>query len=181
MSPDFDNDGKIDIKDLTRALEKRGHKSSQLNAKVQYWKTNCLESNLNLTFHCIPFQQFIQKSDQNQSGNVDFTEFIEYCMEHEKRLEVLFRDIDVNKDGRLDTAEIIDAFQHLGVTIDSEEANKLIKKIKNDGTVSISFEEWRDYLILHPATEITELMTYWKHSVSDYNCKRWRYQCDSTL
>lgn len=119
-----------------------------------------------VTFLSILFQQFIQKSDQNQSGNVDYTEFINYCMEHEKRLQVLFRDIDVNKDGRLDTNEIIDAFASLGVVIDIEEANKLIKKIKKDGSVSISFEEWRDYLILHPATEITELMNFWKHSVS---------------
>jgi len=111
-------------------------------------------------------QKFIQKSDQNQSGNVDFSEFISYCLEHEKRLKVMFHDIDVNNDGQLDKTEIRTAFKRLGISIDDNEAGRLIKKIKKDGSLSISFEEWRDYLILHPATEITELMNFWKHSVS---------------
>lgn len=102
----------------------------------------------------------------NQSGNVDFAEFIHYCVEREKSLQVLFRDIDINKDGRLDEVEIINAFSELGISIDTTEAKKLIKKIKKDGTVSITFEEWRDYLMLHPADQITELMNFWKHSVS---------------
>lgn len=38
---DLDNDGKIDIKDLTRALDKRGHKASQLNAKVRKHRKTC--------------------------------------------------------------------------------------------------------------------------------------------
>lgn len=78
---------------------------------------------------------------------------------------MLFQDIDVNRDGRLDKVEIQNAFKRLGIRIEDEEANRLIKKIKKDGSVSISFEEWRDYLILHPAEEITELMNFWRHSV----------------
>lgn len=98
---------------------------------------------------------------------MDFSEFINYCLEREKRLQVLFHDIDVNNDGLLDEPEIIDAFKRLGISIDTEEANKLIKKIKDDGTVSITFEEWRDYLMLHPANTIVELMNFWKHTVRE--------------
>lgn len=55
---DLDKDGKIDIKDLTTALNKRGHKSSQLNAKVikkelygVFSKEKSLATVLNLDLH----------------------------------------------------------------------------------------------------------------------------------
>lgn len=77
----------------------------------------------------------------------------------------MFHDIDVNQDGQLDAVEVQNAFKRLGIKIEREEASKLIRKIKKDGTISISFEEWRDYLMLHPAKEITDLMNFWRHSV----------------
>ncbi|KAI1289134.1 Calcium-binding mitochondrial carrier protein SCaMC-2 [Halotydeus destructor] len=139
---DLDKDGKIDIADLETALNKRGHTSKSKN-------------------HA---REFLQRSDTNQSGDVNFSEFIEYCLEHEKRLQVIFKDIDVNQDGKLDDVEIMDAFKKLGIAIDKDEANKLIQKMNKDGTLSITFEEWRDYLILYPAEEIRDLMRFWKHS-----------------
>lgn len=33
-----------------------------------------------------------------------------------------------------------------------------------DGSLNISFDEWRDFLLLAPSTDIHELIKYWRHS-----------------
>jgi len=45
------------------------------------------------------FQKFIEQSDQNKSGDVSLAEFIHYVREHEKKLHLQFRSLDVNRDG----------------------------------------------------------------------------------
>lgn len=71
--------------------------------------------------------------------------------------------MDVNKDGKLDTNEIINAFKRLGVKIEQQEAIKLIKRMKKEGSLEISFEEWRDFLLLYPSSNLKELMKSWRH------------------
>jgi solute carrier family 25 (mitochondrial phosphate transporter), member 23/24/25/41 len=46
------------------------------------------------------FQKFIEQSDQSKSGDVSLAEFIHYVREHEKKLQLQFRSLDVNKDGK---------------------------------------------------------------------------------
>lgn len=43
--------------------------------------------------------QRISKDDNSES--ISFHDFVQYVIEHEKRLELIFRDLDRNKDGRL--------------------------------------------------------------------------------
>lgn len=33
-----------------------------------------------------------------------------------------------------------------------------------DGSLEISFNEWRDFLLYAPSTDIHELILYWRHS-----------------
>ncbi len=58
----------------------------------------------------------------------------------------MFKDIDVNKDGVLDTQELVNAFMKLGVKISQSEAVNLIKRMQTNGSLEISFNEFRDYL-----------------------------------
>lgn len=38
-----------------------------------------------------------------------------------------------------------------------------------DGSLNISYDEWRDYLLLAPAHDIHQLIDFWRHStVSNY-------------
>lgn len=45
------------------------------------------------------FQKFLERSDQNKSGDISIAEFIHYVKEHEKNLRLQFSDLDKNKDG----------------------------------------------------------------------------------
>jgi solute carrier family 25 phosphate transporter 23/24/25/41 len=46
------------------------------------------------------FQKFIERSDQNKSGDISIGEFIHYVKEHEKNLKLQFSHLDKNKDGK---------------------------------------------------------------------------------
>ena len=70
----------------------------------------------------------MSKSDQNQDGHLDFKEFVKYVIEHEKKLKLVFKNIDQNEDGALDMDEILVALQKLGVNVNQEEADKLLKR-----------------------------------------------------
>ena len=37
--------------------------------------------------------------DVNKDGSIDFREFLNYCVEHEKKLRLVFQAMDTNKDG----------------------------------------------------------------------------------
>lgn len=89
--------------------------------------------------------------------------------------------------GKIDRYELIRAFQELGIEMDDAEATKLLKRyfmivlkfnynyyiffrifhyfrMDKDGSLEISFEEWRDFLLYCPFTDLHDLIKYWRHS-----------------
>lgn len=102
---DVNDDGQIDIKDLTTGLRKLGLPHSPGSA-----------------------EKFIQASDTGKDGSVSFAEFVHYIIEHEKNLMVVFKSLDANRDGALDATEIQTSFQRLGVNIDYDEAVRLLRR-----------------------------------------------------
>ena len=35
-------------------------------------------------------------------------------------------------------------------------------RIDDDGSLDISFEEWRNYLMFHPSSDISDIIEYWR-------------------
>ncbi|KAL0280435.1 UNVERIFIED_CONTAM: hypothetical protein PYX00_001724 [Menopon gallinae] len=138
-SLDLDGNGKIDIHDLSVKLKGAG--VSPVYAK-----------------------KFLERSDQNKSGDVSLKEFIHYIKEHEKNLKLVFSTFDKNKDGKLDIEELVRAFKEIGIDIDQTEALKLLQRMDTDGSLNISYNEWRDFLLYAPSHDIEELIKYWRHS-----------------
>ncbi|XP_017784896.1 PREDICTED: calcium-binding mitochondrial carrier protein SCaMC-2 isoform X2 [Nicrophorus vespilloides] len=136
---DKDGDGKIDIHDLSSALRKFG-------------------------VHHRYAEKFLQQSDTDKSGDISLADFIYYVREHEKKLKLHFSNLDKNKDGKIDLEELIRAFHELGIPLDKSEARNLLQRMDQDGSLNISFDEWRDYLLLAPSCDIHQLIHYWRHS-----------------
>ncbi|XP_072015701.1 calcium-binding mitochondrial carrier protein SCaMC-2-like [Amphiura filiformis] len=138
---DVDGDGRIDVDDLQVGLHRLG-------------------------VHTVPghAQKFLSKSDQNKDGHVDFGEFVKYAIEHEKQLKLVFTHIDKNEDGLLDVQEILVSLQKLGVNVSREDADKLLKSMDKDGTLKVDWNEWRNYLILHPSADLRDIYSYWRHA-----------------
>lgn len=137
---DLNKDGRIDSEELAAGLHNMGY------------------------FHISKEQieMFLQRSDSSKSGDLSLQEFVEYLQKHEKQLHFVFSKLDTNKDGRVNSAEIKVAFKNLGISIGVEEAEKLVSRIDDDNSLDISFEEWRDYLMFHPSSNIDDIIEYWR-------------------
>ncbi|KAK6627392.1 hypothetical protein RUM44_009869 [Polyplax serrata] len=150
---DLDGNGKIDIHDLSMSLKETG--VNPLYAK-----------------------KFLERSDQNKSGHISLEDFIQYVKEHEKNLKLVFSTFDKNRDGKLDIEELVKAFKELGIDIERSEAAKMVQRMDTDGSLNISYNEWRDFLFYAPSHDIQELIKYWRHSsaVSQFSKSRIFYE-----
>jgi len=137
---DLKQDGRIDADELSSGLHKMGY--SHLTQEQ--------------------IEMFLSKSDASNSGDLSLAEFIDYLKQHERNLRYVFSTLDTNKDGRLCGAEIKIAFRRMGINISDEEANNLVARIDENGSLDISFEEWRNYLMFHPSSDMGDIIEYWR-------------------
>ncbi|KAG7211499.1 hypothetical protein KM043_010769 [Ampulex compressa] len=136
---DLDGNGRIDVHDLSKALREVG-------VGKQY------------------AEEFLARSDSTKSGDISLAEFIHYAREHEKNLRLQFSHLDRNRDGKIDLEELIRAFKDLGIKMECDEAKKLLQRMDQDGSLNISFNEWRDFLLYAPSTDLLDIIQYWHHS-----------------
>ncbi|XP_061576742.1 calcium-binding mitochondrial carrier protein SCaMC-2-like [Cololabis saira] len=115
-------------------------------------------------------------SAEDLDEQLDFQEFARYLGDDEKKLRLVFKSLDRNNDGRIDSEEVVQSLRDLGVSITAEQADKILKRVRrghiwapvlsrdSSGSVSIDWNEWRDYQLLHSADNIPEIILYWRHS-----------------
>ncbi|XP_035810573.2 calcium-binding mitochondrial carrier protein SCaMC-2-B isoform X1 [Amphiprion ocellaris] len=150
---DVNGDGGICVNDLTIGLKKLGvHRTEHELRKI------------------------VKAGDKDLDGQLDFEEFVHYLRDHEKKLRLVFKSLDKKNDGQIDSQEIMQSLCDLGVNISEEQAEKILRRIRRghiwapilymdkNGTMTIDWNEWRDYHLLHPAGNIPEIILYWKHS-----------------
>ncbi|XP_035582950.1 calcium-binding mitochondrial carrier protein SCaMC-1-like [Zalophus californianus] len=109
-------------------------------------------------------QDIFKAGDTNEDSRLDFGEFLQYLKDHEKKMRLAFNSLDKNSDGIIETSEIIAALKSLGINISEAQAKKILQSIDSDGTMTVDWDEWKYYFLLHPATNIDETAHFWKHS-----------------
>ncbi|XP_039620276.1 calcium-binding mitochondrial carrier protein SCaMC-2-B isoform X5 [Polypterus senegalus] len=145
--------------------------------EFEYFESKGLPSELKSLFRLslfIPSQEFttyrnwrqkiVKAGDKDLDGQLDFEEFVHYLRDHEKKLRLVFKSLDKKNDGHIDSQEIMQSLRDLGVHISEQQAEKILKSMDKNGTMTIDWNEWRDYHLLHPADNIPEIILYWKHS-----------------
>ncbi|GAB1286231.1 Calcium-binding mitochondrial carrier protein SCaMC-2 [Apodemus speciosus] len=163
--------------------------AGEAQTEFQYFESKGLPAELKSIFKLsvfIPSQEFstyrqwkqkiVQAGDKDLDGQLDFEEFVHYLQDHEKKLRLVFKSLDKKNDGRIDAQEIMQSLRDLGVKISEQQAEKILKRIRTghfwgpvtymdkNGTMTIDWNEWRDYHLLHPVENIPEIILYWKHS-----------------
>ncbi|XP_041262552.1 calcium-binding mitochondrial carrier protein SCaMC-2 isoform X1 [Onychostruthus taczanowskii] len=118
----------------------------------------------NPVFLLKPLSKIVKAGDKDLDGQLDFEEFVHYLQDHEKKLRLVFKSLDKKNDGRIDAQEIVQSLRDLGVKISEQQAEKILKSMDKNGTMTIDWNEWRDYHLLHPVENIPEIILYWKHS-----------------
>ncbi|XP_062858127.1 mitochondrial adenyl nucleotide antiporter SLC25A24 [Trichomycterus rosablanca] len=138
---DVNRDGKVDIAELRAGLASMG-----------------------FTLGPDAAQKIVSSGDSDKDDQLDFLEFSNYLLEHEKKLNLTFKSLDKNNDGRIDYKEIQQALNELGVKVSKAHAEKILKSIDADGTMTVEWNEWRQHFLFNPATDLQEIIHYWKHS-----------------
>ncbi|XP_060890442.1 mitochondrial adenyl nucleotide antiporter SLC25A24-like [Labrus mixtus] len=138
---DTNKDGKVDVSELKTGLAAMGIKAGQGAA-----------------------EKIVSAGDQDKDARLDFNEFSKYLKDHEKKLQLTFKSLDKNNDGRVDPLEIKQALEELGLEISKEGASKILQSIDVDGTMTVDWNEWREHFLFNPATDLQEIIRYWKHS-----------------
>ncbi|XP_074007793.1 mitochondrial adenyl nucleotide antiporter SLC25A24 [Numenius arquata] len=138
---DLNEDGRVDIAELQTGLRAMG---IPLGKEAE--------------------EKIFKAGDTNQDGQLDFEEFMQYLKDHEKKMKLAFKSLDKNNDGKIEASEVVQSLQILGINISEKQAEKILQSIDADGTMTVDWNEWRDHFMFNPATDIEEIIRYWKHS-----------------
>uniref|UniRef100_A0A7N9AQ31 Solute carrier family 25 member 24 n=1 Tax=Mastacembelus armatus TaxID=205130 RepID=A0A7N9AQ31_9TELE len=103
------------------------------------------------------------KTTKEAAQGLDFNEFSKYLKDHEKKLLLTFKSLDKNQDGRIDLTEIQQSLSDLGLEITKDTAEKILQSIDVDGTMTVDWNEWKEHFLFNPATNLQEIIRYWKH------------------
>lgn len=147
---DRNSDGKIDVNDLVILFDK--HKNEK-NKETSESRAKKLIS---------------RGSKDAKSENLDFAEFVHYMIEHEKRLELIFKRIDVDNNNKISYNEVEEYFKKLDLGISTKESKKLVEKINKKGSLMIGPNEWKEYFFLLNIEDHEDLLYHWRYSTSIY-------------
>lgn len=101
--------------------------------------------------------------DANQDGRVDYQEFRKYMDDKELELYRIFQAIDVEHNGCILPEELWDALVKAGIELDDDELASFVEHVDKDNNGIITFEEWRDFLLLYPhEVTIENIYRYWE-------------------
>ncbi|XP_069862268.1 mitochondrial adenyl nucleotide antiporter SLC25A24 isoform X2 [Dipodomys merriami] len=109
-------------------------------------------------------KKIFDTGDTNKDGKLDFEEFSKYLKDHEKKMKLAFKTLDRNNDGKIEASEVVQSLKTLGVNISEQQAQLILESIDADGTMTVDWNEWRDYFLFNPASDIQEIIRFWKHS-----------------
>ncbi|KAF3949759.1 hypothetical protein CMV_024409 [Castanea mollissima] len=101
--------------------------------------------------------------DANRDGRVDYHEFRRYMDDKELELYRIFQAIDVKHSGCIFPEELWDALHKAGIEIDDKELARFVEHVDKDNNGIITFEEWRDFLLLYPhEATIENIYQHWE-------------------
>ncbi|CAI8599005.1 unnamed protein product [Vicia faba] len=108
-------------------------------------------------------RELFKVCDSNSDGKVDYNEFRRYMDAKELELYCIFQAIDVEHNGSILPEELWDALDRAGIEMDEEELARFVEHVDKDNNGTITFEEWRDFLLLYPhEATIENIYHHWE-------------------
>eukprot|EP00069_Balaena_mysticetus_P009922 bmy_06489T0 len=114
-------------------------------------------------------EKIFTTGDVNKDGKLDFEEFMKYLKDHEKQMKLAFKSLDKNNDAVSVThippnVSFLSAISLSLSILKTEFMGEKSESIDADGTMTVDWNEWRDYFLFNPVTDIEEIIRFWKHS-----------------
>ena len=67
--------------------------------------------------------------------------------------------------GKIEPSEVQMALTKLGVSIDIAEAERLTRQMDKDGSLTLDWDEWRNFFELYPSESLEDMIMYWRQSL----------------
>ncbi|VIO89464.1 Uncharacterized protein BM_BM4401 [Brugia malayi] len=139
---DMNEDGSIDMQDLRNALKQR----------APYIPSGVIP-------------ELFAQIDHLNDDIITFAEFVQYAVEHEKKLEIIFRDLDKNNTGYVGVQEIKKYCENLGLPITEAKAQGIVDWMARTNSASVNFSEFKDFMLFYPRSKPEEVAKFWKHDL----------------
>ncbi|KAK6113137.1 Mitochondrial carrier family protein [Brugia pahangi] len=139
---DMNEDGTIDMQDLRNALKQR----------APYIPSGIIP-------------ELFAQIDHLNDDIITFAEFVQYAVEHEKKLEIIFRDLDKNNTGYVGVQEIKKYCENLGLPITEAKAQGIVDWMARTNSASVNFSEFKDFMLFYPRSKPEEVAKFWKHDL----------------
>uniref|UniRef100_A0A1J3CQ52 Calcium-binding mitochondrial carrier protein SCaMC-1 n=1 Tax=Noccaea caerulescens TaxID=107243 RepID=A0A1J3CQ52_NOCCA len=108
-------------------------------------------------------RDFVKVCDANRDGRVDYDEFRRYMDAKELELYMIFQAIDLQHSGDICPEELWEALVNAGIEIKDKELAAFMEHVDKDNNGIITFQEWRDFLLLHPhEATIENIYHHWE-------------------
>ncbi|XP_062223774.1 calcium-dependent mitochondrial ATP-magnesium/phosphate carrier protein 2-like [Phragmites australis] len=105
----------------------------------------------------------LRACDRDRDGRVGYDDFRRYMDDKELELYRIFQAIDVEHNGCILPEELWHALVKAGIEIDDEELARFVEHVDKDNDGIITFEEWRDFLLLYPhEATIENIYHHWE-------------------
>lgn len=156
---------------LKETSERREHRLHHLFTRFDQGKTGALDRQqieegfrrLDITSHYKFARDLLEACDKNHDGKCDYREFRRYMDDKEVELYALFREIDLASNGTIYPSDLQQALKKAGIHLGEDELSQFVDHIDKDNNGIITFEEWRDFLLLYPKrATIASVYQYWE-------------------
>ncbi|KAI8645519.1 mitochondrial carrier domain-containing protein [Parasitella parasitica] len=108
--------------------------------------------------------ELLSRCKTSQDGLVDFEEFKAYVNDKENELWHLFKKLDTSGEGQLNPTDLQMALKRAGMEICKEDVVEFMQLMDSDGNGLIDFNEFKNFLLLLPQTNMSEMYRYYESS-----------------
>jgi Ca2+-binding EF-hand superfamily protein len=139
---DKNRDGKIEFDELKQVLQEF---EAETKADGKTFRINNRDENARVLF-----DKMRREANSDDQSGLSFRDFVDYISQTDKQIELIFCDLDVDKNGIIEASEIKQAFAKLNIVLNDKDVDKLISHIDTNKSLRIDWNEWRGTCIAIP-------------------------------
>ncbi|CEP13234.1 hypothetical protein [Parasitella parasitica] len=108
--------------------------------------------------------ELLSRCNTSQDGLLGFEEFKTYVNDKERELWDLFKRLDTSGEGQLNPTDLQMALRRAGMEICKHDVVEFMQLMDSDGNGLIDFNEFKNFLLLLPQTNMIEMYRYYESS-----------------